>query len=115
HLQKARLIAEDIGNLAQQLIALRMTADIHRACGQSEALDHYRTALKLARDIGDLYEEGKILEGIAESTLDTQRSDAARIALRQALDIFGRLGVPEAKATRMRMESIDPALAAASS
>ncbi len=111
HLEKARLIAEDIGNQAQQLIALRMTADIERQSGRWEALDHYRTALKLAREIGDPYEEGKILEGIAESTLSAQRLDAARIVLRQALDIFERLGVPEAESARLRMEAINPAIA----
>jgi tetratricopeptide (TPR) repeat protein/DNA-binding SARP family transcriptional activator len=112
HHQKARLIAEEIGNLAQQLIALRMIADIHRGSGRhGEALDHYQSALKLARDIGDPYEEGKILEGIAESTLYTQRRDAARIVLRQALDIFERLGVPEAESARIRIETLDPAFA----
>jgi tetratricopeptide (TPR) repeat protein/DNA-binding SARP family transcriptional activator len=108
--QKARLIAEEIGNLSQQLIALRRMADLHRGSGQyGEALDHYDTALRLAREIGDLYEEGKILEGIAESTLTTQRPDAARIVFRQALDIFERLGVPEAESARIRIETMDPA------
>jgi DNA-binding SARP family transcriptional activator/tetratricopeptide (TPR) repeat protein len=112
HHQKARLIAEDIGDLSQQLIALRMIADIHRESGRyGEALEHYDTALRLARQIGDPYEEGKILEGIAESTLSTQRCDAARIVFRQALDIFERLGVPEAESARIRIESMDPAFA----
>ncbi len=111
HHQKARQIAEEIGNLSQQLIALRWIADIHRGCGRyGEALDHYHAALRLAREIGDPYEEGKILEGIAESTLSTQRqSFAARIVYRQALDIFERLGVPEAESARIRIETIDPA------
>jgi tetratricopeptide (TPR) repeat protein/DNA-binding SARP family transcriptional activator len=110
HHQKARLIAEEIGNLSQQLIALRRIADMHRGSGRyGEALDHYHTALRLAREIGDPYEEGKILEGIAESTLSTQRPDAARIVFRQALDIFERLGVPEAESARIRIETIDPA------
>jgi DNA-binding SARP family transcriptional activator/tetratricopeptide (TPR) repeat protein len=112
HHQKARLIAEEIGNLSQQLIALRMIADIHRGSGRYvEALDHYDSALKLAREIGDQYEEGKILEGIAESTLYTQRRDAARIVFRQALDIFERLGVPEAESARTRIETMDPSFA----
>jgi tetratricopeptide (TPR) repeat protein len=111
HHEKARLIAEEIGNLSQQLIALRRIADIHRGSGRNgEALDRYRSALSLARAIGDLYEEGKILEGIAESTLSTQQQPrAARILFRQALDIFERLGVPEAETTRIRIEAIDPA------
>ena len=108
--QKARLIAEEIGNLSQQLIALRKIADIHRGSGQyGDAFDHYHTALRLAMEIGDPYEEGKILEGIAESTLSTQRPDAARIVFRQALDIFERLGVPEAESARIRIETMDPA------
>jgi tetratricopeptide (TPR) repeat protein/DNA-binding SARP family transcriptional activator len=111
HHQKAWQIAEEIGNLSQQLIALRWIADIHRGLGRyGEALDHYQAALKLSREIGDPYEEGKILEGIAESTLSTQRQPfAARIAYRQALDIFERLGVPEAESARVRIQAIDPA------
>jgi tetratricopeptide (TPR) repeat protein/DNA-binding SARP family transcriptional activator len=111
HHEKARLIAEEIGNLSQQLIALRRIADIHRGSDRyGDALEHYHTALRLAREIGDLYEEGKALEGIAESTLNTQlQPHAARIAYRQALDIFERLGVPEAESVRIRIEAMDPA------
>ena len=110
HHQQARLIAEEIGNLSQQLIALRRIADIHRGSGQhGDAFEHYRSALRLAMEAGDPYEEGKILEGIAESTLGTQRPDAARIVFRQALDIFERLGVPEAESARIRIETLDRA------
>ena len=111
--QQAQLIAEEIRNLSQQLVALRGIANIQRGSGRyGEALDHYHTALALAREIGDPYQEGKILEGIAESTLHTQRGpDAARIVFRQALDIFERLGVPEAESVQIRIEAMDPALA----
>jgi tetratricopeptide (TPR) repeat protein len=110
HHQKARLIAEEIGNLSQQVIALRRIADVRRGSGQhGEAFDHYHTALRLAREIGDPYEEAKILEGIAESTFNTQRPYAARIVFRQALDIFERLGVPEAESARIRIETMSPA------
>ena len=110
HHQQARLIAEQIGNLSQQVIALRRIADVRRGSGQhGEAFDHYQTALRLAREIGDPYEEAKILEGIAESTLNTQRPYAARIVFRQALDIFERLGVPEAESARIRIETMSPA------
>jgi tetratricopeptide (TPR) repeat protein/DNA-binding SARP family transcriptional activator len=111
HHQEAQRIAEEIGNLSQQLIALRWIADIHRGLGRyGEALDHYQAALRLSREIGDPYEEAKILEGIAESTLSAQRQPfAARIAYRQALDIFERLGVPEAESARIRIQAIDPA------
>jgi DNA-binding SARP family transcriptional activator len=111
HHEQARLIAEEIGNQSQQVIALRGIADVCRASGRyGEALDQYHAVLRLAREIGDPYEEGKILEGIAETTLSTRRPDAARILFRQALDIFERLGVPEAESARIRMETLDPAM-----
>lgn len=111
HYQKARVIAEEIGNLSEQVIALRGLADVRRGSGRyGDAFDDYHTALRLAREIGDPYEEAKVLEGIAEATLSTQKPYAARIIFRQALDIFERLGVPEAESARIRMETTEPAL-----
>jgi tetratricopeptide (TPR) repeat protein len=108
--EKARSIAEEIGNPSQQVTALRGIAGVQRGSGRySEAFDNYQTALRLSREIVDPYEEAKILEGIAETTLSTRRPEAARIVLRQALDIFERLGLPEAEAARIRIEAIDPA------
>jgi tetratricopeptide (TPR) repeat protein len=110
HYQQARMIAEETGNLSEQVTAFRGIADVHRGSGRyGEASDHYHTALKLARQIGDPYEEAKILEGIAETTLSTRGPYAARIVFRQALDIFERLGVPEAESARIRMETTEPA------
>jgi tetratricopeptide (TPR) repeat protein len=95
--------------LSQQVIALRRIADLRRGSGQhGEAFEHYHAALRMAREIGDPYEEAKILEGIAESTLNTQRPYDARILFRQALDIFERLGVPEAQSARIRIETMQP-------
>jgi DNA-binding SARP family transcriptional activator len=109
HHQRAHQIAEDVGDLSQQLTALRMMAGIHRKSGRySEAVDVYDTALQLSRQTGDPYEEGKVLEGMAEAVLNTHRFDAARIALRQALDIYERLEVPEAEAVRTRLETMAP-------
>ncbi|HEY2281235.1 MAG TPA: tetratricopeptide repeat protein [Streptosporangiaceae bacterium] len=107
HHQRARAIAEEVGNLSQQLIALRLIADIHRGSGRyGEALDSYQAALRMAREGGEPYEEGKILQGMAETSLNSHRFDAGRIALRQALDIYERLEVPEAETVRIRLETI---------
>jgi tetratricopeptide (TPR) repeat protein len=78
--------------------------------GYDEALDHYDTALRMARQIGDPYQEAKVLEGIGEAILGARRPENARIVFRQALDIFERLGVPEAESARIRIEAMDPAL-----
>ncbi|MBV9792515.1 MAG: tetratricopeptide repeat protein [Actinobacteria bacterium] len=113
HHQRARAIAEEIGNLSQQLIALRLTADIHRGSGRyDDAMADYQAALRMARENGEPYEEGKVLEGIAEAEQAAGQYGGARIALRQALDIYERLDVPEAKAVRIRIETIAPDYAA---
>ena len=108
--EKAQSIAGEIGNPSQQVTALRGIAGVYRGSGRyGEAFENYHAALRLAREIVDPYEEAKVLEGIAETTLSTRRPDAARIVLRQALDIFERLGVPEAESARIRIEAMDPA------
>jgi hypothetical protein len=104
------LIAEEIANLSEQAIAIRGIADVRRGSGRpGEEFEHYHAALRLARQIGDPYEEAKILEGIAEATFIKQGVRRCRIVFRQALDIFERLGGPEAESARIRMETIDPA------
>jgi DNA-binding SARP family transcriptional activator/tetratricopeptide (TPR) repeat protein len=109
HHQRAHQIAADVGDQSQQLVALRMMAGIHRKSGRyGEAVDVYDTALRLSRQTGDTYEEGKILEGMAEAILNTHRFEAARITLRQALDIYERLEVPEAEAVRDRLRTMAP-------
>ncbi len=109
HHQRAHQIAEEVGDLSQQLTASRMMAGIHRKSGRySEAVDVYETALQLSRQTGDPYEEGKVLEGMAEAVLNTHRFEAARITLRQALDIYERLKVPEAEAVRQRLATMVP-------
>ncbi len=110
HYQQAASVAGEIGNPSEQVVALRGIAGVRRESGHcEEALTGYDAALRLAREIGDPYEEAKVLEGIAETMLSTHQPAAARIALRQALDIFQRLGVPEAEAARIRIETTDPA------
>ncbi len=108
HHQKALSIAEQIGDSYVQVIALNGIADAHRGSGRyGEALDRYNAALRLAREIGEPYEEAKILEGIAETRLRTRGTDAARIALRQALDVLERLGVSEAELVRVRIDALE--------
>ena len=93
------------------MVTLRGIADLQRGTGRyGAAFENYNTALRLSREIGDPYEEAKALEGIAEATLSTQKPSAARIIFRQALDIFERLGVPEAESARIRMETTEPVL-----
>jgi DNA-binding SARP family transcriptional activator/tetratricopeptide (TPR) repeat protein len=107
--EKARSIAEEIGDQSQQVTAIRGIADVRRECGRyDEAMDSYDTALSMAREIGGPYQEAKVLQGLAETAFGMRRPGNARIVLRQALDIFERLGVPEAESVRIRIETMDP-------
>ena len=111
HYQKAGSLAGEAGNRSAQMVALRGTAGVHRESGRcGDALGSYDAALRLAREVGDPYEEAKALEGIAETHLSAQKPHAARIVFMQALDIFERLGVPDAEAARIRIETAAPAL-----
>ena len=110
--ERAQSIAGQIGNLAQQVTALRGIAGVSRGAGRyGEAFDHYRTALRMAREIGDPYEEAKILEGIAETTLGHaapgRRADRAAAGaghLRTARRARGRVGADPHRGHRPRLQ-----------
>jgi tetratricopeptide (TPR) repeat protein len=102
--QSAMETAERLGDSYGRVIALRGQADAYR--GQEnldEAARHYQDALRLAREIDEHYQEGKALEGLAEIIEQTEGEEAARICRHQALDALEPLGVPEAKALRIRL------------
>jgi DNA-binding SARP family transcriptional activator/tetratricopeptide (TPR) repeat protein len=109
HHRQASAIAADLGDLYEQVIALKGTGDA--LCGldrREEAASQYQQALLLAREISEPFLEGKVLDGMAMMALRDQDHAKARICWRQALDIFQHLGVPEAEAIRLRLETFPP-------
>lgn len=107
HFQRAEETAQEVGDPYQRARALSGTADAHQAAGRYRAaLDHYNRALEIARDISDLYQEARAHEGIARTMLHLAGPHAARISWRQALDIFRKLGVPEAEAVSIRLQGL---------
>jgi DNA-binding SARP family transcriptional activator/tetratricopeptide (TPR) repeat protein len=112
HHEKAEPMASEIGNRYGRVKALCGMADAHRAVGSyADALAHYEQARRLAREIEAPYQEAKALYGTAETLLRTQGVEAARIYWREACEIFGRLGAPEAAILEIRL---DPLTASAS-
>ncbi len=106
--RQAMLLSQETGNHPVLIAALSGMADLSRRLGQNdESLDGYETALSLVRQIADPYEEARILEGLAETSLALHDRRGARIRLRQALDIFERLGAPEAEPVRVRLEAMN--------
>lgn len=63
----------------------------------------------MAREMGDLHQEARIHNGIAEATLHINGVEAAKIRWRQALDLFHELGVPEAQSLEIRLHAFDNA------
>jgi hypothetical protein len=49
-----------------------------------------------------------VLDAMAMAALQGQDPPQARILWQQALDIYEHLGVPEAEAVRLRLETLQP-------
>lgn len=108
HHQKAETIARQLGDLSMQANAHLGAADALRGSGSyTEALKHYDRALELSMTTEDLYRKAKALEGTAETRLRMRDLQSCRICLREALDIFRGIDVPEAKTVALRLASLD--------
>jgi tetratricopeptide (TPR) repeat protein/transcriptional regulator with XRE-family HTH domain len=70
-----------------------------RTGAMSEARAHCGEALAIARDLGAPLQEARALEGIGRSLLDENPADAAA-CLRQALEIYQRIGAPAARSVQ---------------
>ncbi|MEU9701500.1 tetratricopeptide repeat protein [Streptomyces sp. NPDC047981] len=79
-----------------------LTAD---SAGAAEALPHYRSALRLARQLPSPIEEGRALEGIAHCLGRTGDVSAARDTLRQAVSVYRRIGAAEAASAATALEA----------
>jgi tetratricopeptide (TPR) repeat protein len=83
-------------------------AEAHFGSGRLDlALQHFERAVTLAGEIESLYLKAKALNGIAETVLHSRGPDAARIYWREAYDIFAQIGVPEAAAVEIRLQTLD--------
>ncbi len=81
----------------------------HYALGDLDtALDHFRSALKLNRQLGSRYRESRTLTRIGEVHLARCDHTAAVRALEQALVILRQLRHPDASDIRMRLDALTP-------
>ena len=69
-----------------------------------QAVSCYRQALRLLADLGDHTHEAEVLVRLAETLDGAGVEDEARAARESALAIFERIGHPDAKAVRARLE-----------
>lgn len=108
HYQQAKAIAKEIGNLGMHAIASLGIADALRGNGDYDnALEYYFSVLDAARQADDLLQKAKALVGMAETRFRMRDLTAARILLREAIDVFQTVGAPEADKTELRLATLD--------
>ncbi|WP_214102716.1 AfsR/SARP family transcriptional regulator [Acrocarpospora catenulata] len=109
HHQHALTGALELSDRYLESKALFGLGEVHRrAHRHNVALEHYRRALGIARDIKDIYQESLILDRMGLSLFHSQERAEAEACWREAATNFDRLGVPEARTTRARLDrSID--------
>jgi DNA-binding SARP family transcriptional activator/tetratricopeptide (TPR) repeat protein len=102
-LQQALDTYRDIGHRPGEAEALNETGMMRLAQGDTlRARACYLRALELARDIGSKLEEARALEGIGRCAATAPAAGPPPEALRQALEIYRRIGAVEA--TRLAAE-----------
>jgi tetratricopeptide (TPR) repeat protein len=101
HLHRALAISREIADRSVETETLNTLGDTLRAMRQPEAaLARHRAALALTRQTGDRFEQARALGGIARALTALGRHADARRPLREALDTYEQLGVPEAEEAR---------------
>jgi tetratricopeptide (TPR) repeat protein/transcriptional regulator with XRE-family HTH domain len=96
-LGEALSIYRDIGDRSGQAEALNEIATLYRRCGElAQATECHHQALALAREIGSPWHEANALAGLGRAGLAASRATDGANRLRQAQEIFQRIGAAEA-------------------
>ena len=97
-LEQARDIYRGVGDRHGESVTLIETGAMHLTRGDpKQARAHYQRAMQLARTIGSQLEEARALEGIGKCATAIHAADADRKTLRQALEIYQRIGSADAR------------------
>lgn len=95
-LQQALTIHREIGSRNGEAQALNRIGTLLLATGApDQALETFTNAFGLAHDIGSQHEQARALEGTARSRAGLGDTHAALTLLREAIEIYRRIGAPE--------------------
>ncbi|MEN3309085.1 MAG: hypothetical protein V7603_5287 [Micromonosporaceae bacterium] len=104
HLHQALAISRETGDRGVEMETLNTLGETLDAMGEpASALIRHRAALALSEQTGDEYERARALDGTAQALDSMGDPDEARGQWRQALEIYAKLGVPEARRVRRRL------------
>jgi tetratricopeptide (TPR) repeat protein len=96
-LEEALGIYRDIGDLGGEVDALNESGRLYLArCDLSQARSSHQQALDLARQTASVPDEALALAGLGRCALAAGDRAEGEILLRQALEIFQRIGAAEA-------------------
>jgi len=106
-LSRALEIYRSTGNRSNEAWALNHYAAAVAASDLTRARTLYRQALTMNRELGKPDDEAAALEGLGECDLSAGESGAGTRYLRQALEIYERLGMAsDTERVRTRLESV---------
>ena len=104
----------DLGDRLGQAKALNETGTLHRVSGDLAQADGcHQQALELARAIASSWDEAHALAGLGRGAMAAGHADQAACLLRQALEIFQRIGAAEAADVSTELEALNDARLAA--
>ena len=93
--------------------ALNEAGTLHRVCDELSAAEScHQKALGLAREIGLPWEEAHALAGLGRCALAAGRTADAEAGLRQAREIFQRIGAAEASGVSAELDALTTSPAA---
>jgi tetratricopeptide (TPR) repeat protein len=96
-MEEALGICRDFGDRGGEAETLNELGTLHRVCGDLDrAGTCHRQALDLAREIDSSWDEAHALAGLGRCALAAGRAADAEAGLRQAQEIFQRIGAAEA-------------------
>jgi len=109
-LEAALGISHDLGNQLGEANALNYLGGAHRVRGDlDQAETCHRQALDLAREIDSSWDEACTLAGLARCALAAGRTADAEAGLRQAQQIFERIGAAEATGVAAELDTLTAA------
>jgi tetratricopeptide (TPR) repeat protein/transcriptional regulator with XRE-family HTH domain len=101
HQQQALELYRGVRDRLGQGIVLDELGELALASAStSQAREHFSAALAIAVDMSAPAEQARALQGIGRSQLRAGRPDQAAESLRQAMEIYRRIGSPEAERVR---------------
>jgi tetratricopeptide (TPR) repeat protein len=113
-LDEALDIFRDLGDRAGEPEALNEKGTLHRVSGDlAQAKECHQQALEQARAIASPWMEAHALAGLGHCALAAGHATQAETLLRQALEIFRRIGAVEAAGVSAELDAVTEARPAA--